>query len=399
MDFALFRKLLHNLLTVCVTVYEGEPAVLAAFEDRYCFRKELQPMFTAKSLSYLTDSMKDSVFYEIVDKFEMCLFFFRAEGKVFLVGPYVRAEYSDQNTQRILIKNRMPASYAQSFKSYYTTLPLLGSYQIQRTVIACLESLCPACPEYAYRKLLGFQEKPKEAKSYRQEPIDYSDIYQRYDAENRLLGLIEKGRVEDVMQAFDEMMDRSSRLTGLFTSTAYQSPSSILRALARKAAEKSGLSVVLIDQITQKAVQRLTSSSSIRKQTQYNYEMLIELTAAVRRHLINTSGYSPEIVRVVEYLSLNYTQNADMEELCRISGYSASYLSKLFKRETGKTMTQYTADLRCRQAAEMLRETGLSVQEISSYVGYLDNNYFVKVFKKMTGKTPSEYRASLAFHR
>lgn len=88
-----------------------------------------------------------------------------------------------------------------------------------------------------------------------------------------------------------------------------------------------------------------------------------------------------------------------MEELCRISGYSASYLSKLFKRETGKTMTQYTADLRCRQAAEMLRETGLSVQEISSYVGYLDNNYFVKVFKKMTGKTPSEYRASLAFHR
>lgn len=394
MDFTLFTKLLHNLLTVCVTVYEGDPGILAAFEDKYCFQEELQPMFTAKSLAYLAESMKDSILYEIVDKFDMCLFFFRVEEKTVLVGPYVRAEYSDQNTQRILIKNRIPASYAQSFKLYYTSLPLLGSYQIQRTVIACLASLRPTCPEYTYRRLLGFQEEPKEAKSYRQESIDYSDVYQRYEAENRLLGLIEKGRVKDVMQAFDEMLDKSSRLRGLFMSTAYQSPSSILRALARKAAEKSGLSVVIIDQITQKSVQHLSAATSLRKQTQYNYEMLIELTAAVRDHLINTSGYSPEIVKVVEYLSLNYTQNADMEEMCRISGYSASYLAKLFKRETGKTITQYTADLRCRQAAEMLRETSLSVQEISSYVGYLDSNYFVKVFKKVTGKTPSEYRAS-----
>jgi len=42
----------------------------------------------------------------------------------------------------------------------------------------------------------------------------------------------------------------------------------------------------------------------------------------------------------------------------------------------------------------MLRETNLPVQEISSYVGYTDNNYFVKVFKKVMGKTPSDYRAS-----
>ena len=57
-------------------------------------------------------------------------------------------------------------------------------------------------------------------------------------------------------------------------------------------------------------------------------------------------------------------------------------------------MTQFIAELRCRQAAEMLRETNLPIQEISSYVGYTDNNYFVKVFKKVMGNTPSEYRTS-----
>ena len=56
------------------------------------------------------------------------------------------------------------------------------------------------------------------------------------------------------------------------------------------------------------------------------------------------------------------------------------------------TITQFISQLRCTQAAELLAENRLSIQEISAYVGYIDNNYFVKVFKKQYGMTPSEYR-------
>ncbi len=350
-------------------------------------------MFTADSLSYLLGSMNDTTFYEIVDKLDVCLFFFQFEKNIFLIGPYVRTEYSDEKMQNILIENKMPASYATSLRLYYTAMPLLGAYQIQRTVTACMVSFNPLMHEYTYRKLLGFQEEPKEPKTYRQDSIDYSAIYQRYHVENRLLKLIEKGDVENIIQAYDEMQDESASLADLFRSPVYQSPISILRALARKAAEQSGLSIITIDQITQKSVQRLSGTDDIEKQGQYCYEMLIELTTAVRDHLVNTSGYSSAIVKVVEYLSLNYTQNINMDILCQISDYSSSHLAKIFKHETGRTITQYIANLRCRQAAEMLRETNLPVQEISSYVGYTDNNYFVKVFKKVIGNTPSEYRA------
>ena len=393
MDLELFRKLLHNLLNVEVIIYDNNSRTLAAFEASHCFQKTLQPMFTTDSLSYLLDSMDDTTFYEIVDKLDVCLFFFRFDKKVFLIGPYARTEYSDEKMQNILIENKMPASYAISLRLYYTALPLLVTYQIQRIVTACMVSFDPRFPEYTYRKLLGFQEEPKEPKTYRQESIDYSDVYQRYRLENHLLKLIEKGEVESILQAYEKMQDQPASLIDLFLSPVYQSPLSILRALARKAAEQSGLSIITIDQITQKSVQRLSGADSIRKQTQYCYEMLIELTAAVRDHLVSTNGYSPAVVTVVEYLSLNYTQNISMDALCRISDYSSSHLARIFKQETGRTITQYIADLRCRQAAEMLRETRLPIQEISSYVGYTDNNYFVKVFKKVTGKTPSEYRA------
>ena len=101
--------------------------------------------------------------------------------------------------QNILIENKMPASYAISLRLYYTALPLLVTYQIQRIVTACMVSFDPRFPEYTYRKLLGFQEEPKEPKTYRQKSIDYSDVYQRYRLENRLLKLIEKGEVESII--------------------------------------------------------------------------------------------------------------------------------------------------------------------------------------------------------
>ncbi len=234
MDLELFRKLLHNLLTAEVIIHDNDIRTLAAFEDTYCFQKALQPMFTVNSLSYLLDSMNDTTFYEIVDKLDVCLFFFQFKKRIFLIGPYVRAEYSDEKTQNILIENKMPASYATSIKLYYTAMPLLSTYQIQRTVTACMVSFDPLLQKYAYRRLLGFQEEPK---TYRQDSIDYSAVYHRYHVENRLLKLIEKGEVESIIQAYDEMQDGSSSLADLFRSPAYQSPISILRALARKAAE------------------------------------------------------------------------------------------------------------------------------------------------------------------
>ncbi len=394
MDLELFQNLLHNLLNVRVLEYGHDIKTLTAFENACCFHKTLQPMFTANSLSYLFDSMNDTTFYEIVDKLDVCLFFFRFDNKTFLIGPYVRTEYVDQNMQKILIDNKMPASYATSLKLYYTALPLLNSYQIQHTVMSCILSFYPVCPEYMYRRLLGFHEEVRETKTYQQESVDYSKVYQRYHAENHLLKMIEKGKVGNIIQAFDEMQKESSSIMELFRSTVYHSPASILRALARKAAEQSGLSVITIDKLTQNSVQRLSTAKSIKEQTQYLYEMLIELTTAVHEHLKNTAGYSPAVMKVAEYLSLNYTQNITASALCRISGCSQSYLAKIFKAETGYNVTQYVAHLRCRQAAEMLEETNLSIQEISSYVGYPDNNYFVKVFKKDMGMTPSEYRIS-----
>ncbi|MNP47625.1 HTH-type transcriptional regulator YesS [compost metagenome] len=70
-----------------------------------------------------------------------------------------------------------------------------------------------------------------------------------------------------------------------------------------------------------------------------------------------------------------------------------SYLSKLFKQETGLTLTEYITEIRIRKAKQLLRSSpGMKVHKIGAEVGYPDPAYFNKLFKRMVGVTPNEYK-------
>jgi AraC-like DNA-binding protein len=120
--------------------------------------------------------------------------------------------------------------------------------------------------------------------------------------------------------------------------------------------------------------------------------MIVELTKAVHNHKLSLDKYSPSIQKVLEYINLHLGDHISNEDLSANANMSISHLAKVFKKETGVTMTEYIALLRCKKAANLLKKTNLPIQEISSYVGYSDNNYFVKVFKKNYDMTPTEFR-------
>ncbi|WP_040949459.1 response regulator transcription factor [Gorillibacterium massiliense] len=74
---------------------------------------------------------------------------------------------------------------------------------------------------------------------------------------------------------------------------------------------------------------------------------------------------------------------------------TASYLSKLFKSETGMTLTDYITGVRIHKAKDLLKgRIDLKTYEIGDMVGYPDSAYFNKTFKKYVGMTPKEYRDS-----
>jgi AraC-like DNA-binding protein len=95
-------------------------------------------------------------------------------------------------------------------------------------------------------------------------------------------------------------------------------------------------------------------------------------------------------------LCKNYHRGIDYQKLSEKLNLSQASLCRLFRRSTGKTMTDYVNEYRISMAAQLLKETDKSMLEIAFEVGFGNYSHFNRQFKKSRGKTPRIYRATFA---
>jgi two-component system, response regulator YesN len=119
---------------------------------------------------------------------------------------------------------------------------------------------------------------------------------------------------------------------------------------------------------------------------------LEELGSCLGRLGLKSGGPEDDAVLgpVIEYLKRNYNANVSVSDAAGLVGLSPNYLSALFHRRTGATISDYLARLRIEEAARLLRE-GASVSEAAQAVGYADARHFAHKFKAIMGSLPSEH--------
>jgi two-component system response regulator YesN len=94
----------------------------------------------------------------------------------------------------------------------------------------------------------------------------------------------------------------------------------------------------------------------------------------------------------MEYIDNNYQNKISLEETADSIGINASYLSALFKKETGINFQNYLTQVRMEKAKELLKMTNETMMSIAIQVGYQDTRYFSETFYKVVGVKPSIYR-------
>lgn len=105
-------------------------------------------------------------------------------------------------------------------------------------------------------------------------------------------------------------------------------------------------------------------------------------------------GADPRIVNAVIYLENNFAANPSVEQLASVGGLSRSRFHSLFKRETGLCMKDYANKLKCAAAAELLRRTELSLEEVAKRTGFNSMGCFFSVFKQFLDATPQKFRGA-----
>ncbi len=105
------------------------------------------------------------------------------------------------------------------------------------------------------------------------------------------------------------------------------------------------------------------------------------------------------VSKIIRYMEDNYQHNITRDELENIAFVSISYLSKVFKKETGKTLHSYLMGIRIEKAIAMLKEGRATVSETALAVGYDNFSYFSRMFKEKTGYSPKDYRNIMGYKK
>ena len=111
----------------------------------------------------------------------------------------------------------------------------------------------------------------------------------------------------------------------------------------------------------------------------------------------NAADYN-RILAVIKHLDANLNRAVKQSELIQLSNMSATKLKSLFKQFTGRTLTEYVLEKKADQAAHLLSDTNLSIEEIAERVGFDTPTGFSTSFKKQMRLSPTEYRKRMAFH-
>jgi two-component system, response regulator YesN len=103
------------------------------------------------------------------------------------------------------------------------------------------------------------------------------------------------------------------------------------------------------------------------------------------------------IAKLHLYISEHLNEDLSLQTLAEYIAHSPTYLSKLYKRKTGKSLSQYITEQRMNQGKSILINTNKKIYEIAAEIGY-EQQYFIRYFKKMYGITPQQYREKAAYN-
>jgi len=118
-----------------------------------------------------------------------------------------------------------------------------------------------------------------------------------------------------------------------------------------------------------------------------NIDLLLNEQTKVNKH-----NQESQIIKDIKYFMMeNTSKNLSIDDIGHNFGINTTTLRKLFKRETGDSLINYFLTLKINEAKRLIKETSLNFTQISEELGFSSLNYFSKLFKKRTGRTLSEY--------
>ncbi len=403
-ELQFFRKILENYRINSCIISAGDKSYRLAdrgLRDSLGLSKDYDQLFCTRH-----ETLGENMIFKLTDSF-YCnyIFILLPESKkheTFIAGPYIDHEF----TQKMLIdasnQYDMPVALQNQIQKYYTTVPVYTDKDIISSLFNSLgESLWGSMDNFTVKALSlvsadkTFPEIVERLSQRIDDPLLAMRMLEsRYEGERKLMQAVSQG----ITHKAEQMISNSSEL---MLEMRVEDPvrnmknyTIVANVLLRKAVEQGGVHPFYIDGVSSDFAKKVEKIKTVQEGVDMMHDMIYKYCALVKNH--SMKNYSLLVQKVITIIDSDLTADLSLHRQAEMLNVNASYLSTLFKKETGMTLTEYVAKKRVDHAAFLLASTNMQIQNIAQHCGIFDVNYFTKIFKKHKGKTPKEYREDAA---
>lgn len=341
----------------------------------------------------------DTIFY-LTDRF-LChygVMDIPGEMKYLLIGPFLVDEVRPEQIYRIIEKNQLPRDFYWQLEQYYreSTTPTsvnsifslinqLGEnlYGKDKLIVRYIEGdYMEVWEDYFSNYELQIPAAPA---------LSMKVIEERYKYENLLLDAVYKGNTSQALgMAPDSLPNIGKRLKDELRDS--KNLLITMNTLLRKEAERACVHPWHIDRYSNSNVVQIEQIVTVDEADILYRKIIKGYCEMVQKHSLR--AFSQLTQKMINAIDADLTQDLSLKTFAEQLNVNASYLSGLFKNDTGTALTEYVNKRRMHQARKLLQTTALTVQDIATQVGVPDVHYFNRLFKRDCGMAPREYRSS-----
>ena len=319
--------------------------------------------------------------------------------RFFIIGPYTFVKVDHIRFMDYLEKARFAPNMIHVMHRYYQEVQLISDETKFKVAVSALADKIWGADNYklsyyendAFWNNDEFDLKYSYSRELNEEKV--KDIELHYKMENEIMSAVQAGNYKEIERIFRTYPQLKVVKKGENILRDYKNYLIILNALLRKAAEYGEVPLIYLDNLSTRM------SDLIEEQTSpYNYKFVKEM---IRKYCIlvqnqSLRGYAPIVQDVINEINLNLSSDLSLKVLAEQFNISSGYLSSLFKKEVGITLTEYVNNKRIDHSVFLLNTTTMQIQDIATCCGFMDANYYSRIFKKRKGITPSKYHELIA---
>lgn len=398
---------LNFLLTILENMRIPAALLQAPFENAETFdlgiRKIAYPQIDyAKYTHRFYESCKPQIIYKAYDEFLFSYLILLLpdtdSSPLFVIGPYTTEAFQEHEILNKAQEFNIPPELFFKFKNCYEQIPILADGNVLFTLINSFAAmLWGSMDSFTMAELSSFSahQTDEAALPLTQENTDelllsMQNTEAKYAAENEFLQMVSHGQIHKIEMYLDLINLTTSEQRYVDKLRNAKNYALTMNTLLRKTAEQSAVPPIHIDKVSTSFAKKIELQTSESGITLLLKEMARKYTFLIKNH--SMKGYSTLVRRVLTYIDNDLSADLSLSTLASITKTNPSYLSTVFKKETGHTLTEYVTGKRMEYAVLLLNATNMQVQTIALYCGIPDVCYFSKTFKKTYGKTPTEYR-------